>query len=212
MKLNLGCSDDLRGGDWMNVDIAPPSGYGPTGGHRGSMTGPQFQQADLSLPWPWEDSSVDEIYAADIFEHIGDCSHSERESCQKCWPEDARPGMRRHWSGRIHTMNEAWRVLKPGGLLTMICPDAAKGAGQWQDPQHVTPWTPNGLQYFCVDLKPPLKAWDRFRHAYGVIGAFRLRHIDHLRYEDVIGALDGSSVRCEVWKFTAIMQAVKDGQ
>ena len=49
---------------------------------------------------------------------------------------------------RVLLSNELWRVLKPGGILRTECPDAAKGAGQWQVPSHTTPWTPNGLQYF----------------------------------------------------------------
>jgi hypothetical protein len=49
---------------------------------------------------------------------------------------------------RVLLGNESWRALKPGGILRMECPDAAKGAGQWQVPRHTTHWTPNGLQYF----------------------------------------------------------------
>ena len=125
MRLNLGCSDSLRGGEWLNVDIAlgkeavlfgdtkvaqievDPTRRGPDGkgclGTVKSVVAYKFQQADLALPWPWDDSSVDEIYAADIFEHIGDCQHSGDQWCGQCM-EDRRGeylpgrarGFRRH--------------------------------------------------------------------------------------------------------------------
>ena len=157
MKLNIGCSSDARPG-WTNVDLVQPCD----------------QIADLSLPWPWPDSSVEEIYAADIFEHL---------------------------PNRIHTMNEAHRVLAPGGILTLECPDAAKGAGQWQDCTHVSAWTPNGLQYFA-DGSP---AWKRFAKAYGITARFRVLSVRERKYVEMADA-----VQCEVWKFTAVLEAVKD--
>jgi predicted SAM-dependent methyltransferase len=194
MRLNLGCSTDLRGGDWLNVDIVPPD-YDPS-----LENTPQFELADLAFLWPWQDSSVDEIYAADIFEHIGDCSHW-MGNCGICCPGEAeRLITTRHWSGRIHVMNESWRVLKPGGILTMECPDAAKGAGQWQDPTHVTPWTPNGLQYF----QDGSGAHKRFAKAYGITARFKILGISERKYEELAGNL-----RCEVWKFKAFLEAVK---
>jgi predicted SAM-dependent methyltransferase len=205
MRLNLGCSDSLRGGEWLNVDIVEDCIL--------TANGVNYQRADLALPWPWGDSSVDEIYAADIFEHIGDCQHSGDQWCGQCMedrrgeylPGRARGFDERHWSGRIHVMNESWRVLKPGGILRMECPDAAKGAGQWQDPTHVTPWTPNGLQYFA-DNSPAHK---RFAAAYGIMARFKLISCTERKYNEVTPALTGNGVMCEVWKFTAAMEAVK---
>jgi predicted SAM-dependent methyltransferase len=167
MRLNLGSSNDLRGGEWLNVDIATPD----VSGAPDAAT--QFQWADLNQPWPWPESSVDEIYAADIFEHL---------------------------QNRIFTMNQAWKCLKSGGILTMECPDAAKGAGQWQDCTHVTPWTPNGLQYF----QDGSGAHKRFAAAYGITARFELVSCTERNYWELAG-----SVRCEVWKFQAILQAVK---
>jgi hypothetical protein len=97
-------------------------------------------------------------------------------------------------------MNESWRVLKHGGILTMECPDAAKGAGHFQDPTHTTPWTPNGLQYF-VDGSG---AWNRFHDAYGITARFKLLKVSERKYEEMAGA-----VSAEVWKFTAVLEAVK---
>jgi hypothetical protein len=202
MRLNLGCSTDLRGGDWVNVDLVAPK-YSTSGV---PIAGAEFQVADLSLPWPWEDSSVEEIYAADIFEHVGDCDHW-RSDCQRCYTFDGESKFR-HWSGRIHVMNEAHRVLKSGGMLTMECPDAAKGAGHFQDPTHVTPWTPNALQYY-TDGSPAHK---RFAEAYVITARFKVLEVTERRYDEWTGGSlpdHSARVRCEVWKFTARLEAVK---
>jgi len=161
MRLNLGSSDDIKPG-WVNVD-------------RVKLPGVDLVM-DLAEPWQFADSTVDEIYAADIFEHLPD---------------------------RILTMNEAHRVLKPGGILRMECPDAAKGCGQWQDPTHVSAWTPNGLQYF-EDGSP---AHRRFAAAYGITARFKILLLKERKYFDLAGGPGG--LRCEVWKFAAVLEAVK---
>lgn len=104
MKLNLGAADRSIAG-FVSVDIAPPADT----------------IADLAKPWPWEDSSVDEVKALDVVEHIED---------------------------RIHFMNELYRVLKPGAKVTIETPNACKGAGYFQDPTHKSPWVMNSFQYF----------------------------------------------------------------
>ena len=76
MKLNLGAADRAIPG-YLSVDISPPADV----------------IADLSRRWPWLDSSVDEVVAFDVIEHLPD---------------------------RIHTMNELHRVLKPGGWVTLV--------------------------------------------------------------------------------------------
>jgi ubiquinone/menaquinone biosynthesis C-methylase UbiE len=85
------------------------------------ITPPADQIVDLRDPWPWADSSVDEVRAHDVFEHLPD---------------------------RIRTMNELHRVLKPGARATIEVPSATKGAGFAQDPTHCSPWCMNSFQYF----------------------------------------------------------------
>ena len=104
MKLNLGAADRALEG-FLSVDICEPADI----------------VTDLSQPWPWPDSSVDEVAAFDIVEHLPD---------------------------RIHTMNELHRVLKPGGVARIEVPNASRGAGFWQDPTHVSGWCLNSFQYF----------------------------------------------------------------
>lgn len=65
----------------------------------------QFEGVDVVLDagtqvWPWGDNSVDEIFSSHFIEHL--------------------TGIQ-----RVHFVNEAYRVLKPGGKLTMICPSAS---------------------------------------------------------------------------------------
>jgi predicted SAM-dependent methyltransferase len=105
VRLNLGANNDRRPG-YLSVDIAPPADV----------------IADLRERWPWETSSVLEVIAHHIFEHLPD---------------------------RIHTMNELHRVLRPGGRATVIVPSASHGAGYVQDPDHKSPWTMNSFGYFA---------------------------------------------------------------
>ena len=104
MKLNLGCSDRTLPPPWINVDICPPADM----------------IADLSQGWPWADSSVSEVAAFDVFEHLPD---------------------------KKHTLEELYRVLKPSGKATIEVPCAAHGAGAFQDCGHVSYWTGNDFEY-----------------------------------------------------------------
>lgn len=83
------------------------------------------------------DDSVDEVYASHFMEHVP------------------------HGQPLINVMNEAWRVLRPGGTFTMIMPLVGyTGPGgapikqdigwqPWADPTHVSYWwLPEALLYF----------------------------------------------------------------
>lgn len=89
--------------------------------------------------WPIADGAADEVFSSHFMEHI------------------------HRGQPLIHVMNEAWRVLKPSGSFTMICPlvgytDPHTGEPQsnhigwqpWADPTHVNYWWfPEALMYFC---------------------------------------------------------------
>lgn len=104
MRLNLGAADRQIPG-FSSADICPPADF----------------VCDLSQPWPWEDSSIEEIMALDVIEHI---------------------------ENRIHFMNELHRVLKAGARVTIETPNASRGAGYFQDPTHKSPWVLNSFQYY----------------------------------------------------------------
>lgn len=106
-------------------------------------TDENFLKADLRHSWPWADGTVDEIRAWDIVEHLPD---------------------------PIHTMNEIWRVLKPGGYVEIVVP-TTDGPGAWQDPTHVSYWNANSFLYRTAGDAH----YERFKDAYGMKGAFEVR-------------------------------------
>lgn len=84
MKLNLGCGRQRLEG-FVNVDL------------RGSD-----QDVDLSVfPWPWASSSISEILASHVLEHL------EKDAAYRF-------------------IKECWRVLSPGGKLHIAVPDMDK--------------------------------------------------------------------------------------
>lgn len=76
--------------------------------------------ADLNGPWPLADNSVGVIRAHDAIEHLRD---------------------------PIHVMNEAWRVLAPGGFFLIMVPSTS-GPGAWCDPTHVSFWNHLSWRYY----------------------------------------------------------------
>ncbi len=129
-------------------------------------SGLDFELVNLALDWPWLDSSVEHIRAFDVIEHLPD---------------------------KIHTMNEAWRVLKPGGTFEIAVP-TTDGPGAWQDPTHVSFWNRNSFMYF-ENGNPHLV---RFGKAYGIKCAFR-----------VLGTPLLEKVFDGVTKLTIVLAAVK---
>jgi SAM-dependent methyltransferase len=65
--------------------------------------------ADLNGGLPFKDSSLDGVYAYHILEHLDDF---------------------------LGTMNEIWRVCKPGALVFVKVPHAASTFVTWKDPTH----------------------------------------------------------------------------
>lgn len=139
--------------------------------------------ADLGKRWPWDDSSVAAIYAKDIFEHLDNV-------------EAGFGGQR----GQIWAMNEAHRVLRPGGMLELIVPTVS-GPGAFQDSTHINYWTKNQRFYYCAERKSgqwePWPEWTRFHKAYGITALFGVHTWEHVNY-------------CEdSWKVFAKLEALK---
>ncbi len=77
------------------------------------------QLLDLEdLPWPWEDSLVEEIVMHHVLEHLG--------QAPKVF---------------LGVIKELYRVMKPGGVLQIIVPHS-RSDGYLIDPTHVRPITP----------------------------------------------------------------------
>lgn len=135
-RLNIGCGRDYRDG-WINIDISKNC------------------KADLYLdirkdtlmryppvsPIEIRANDVDEIYISGVLEQIGDNDQF------------------------IFAMNECWRALKPGGVMTLVVPDA-RFAIAHQDPMDVRKFT---LQTFDYFLKGNRKH-DLYGSVYGLIG------------------------------------------
>jgi SAM-dependent methyltransferase len=76
-------------------------------------------------PWPTGDRTVEAIRAAHVMEHI----------------PAGEP--------RLAVMNEAHRVLRPGGVFEVRVPNCLSGTwNAWADPTHVSFWCVESFHYF----------------------------------------------------------------
>jgi SAM-dependent methyltransferase len=141
VKLNLGACDRRLPG-FLSVDICPPADV----------------IADLSQPWPWADSSVDEVAAFDVFEHLPD---------------------------KRQTMNELWRVLRNGGRAQIEVPSASKGDGGFCDPTHCSFWTTSDFEYY--EKGNFARERFRGSNYYGVKADFRISGVTETRYRTKFG-------------------------
>ncbi len=110
--------------------------------------------ADLNQGFPFEDHSVDELRAHDFIEHLPD---------------------------RLKTMNEIWRVCKPGAIVDLFVP-SSDGRGAFQDPTHVSFWNINSFLYYSIDSPQYLELC----HRYGFRGAFKIISLDNQEYQDQV--------------------------
>lgn len=106
------------------------------------------QVADLTLGIPLEDDSVDEIRAVDCLEHLPD---------------------------KIYSLNEIWRVLRPGGTAEIVVPSTS-GPGAWMDPTHVSYW--NALSFWYVQDGNPHR--ETLGEAYGIKARFKIEELGEI--------------------------------
>jgi predicted SAM-dependent methyltransferase len=123
MIVDLGCGYNKQGD--IGIDISPLS------------------SADIICnlgfePIPLEDSSVDTAKAGHFIEHVPMHVHYKEDGEWK-----------RH-NPIVFLFNEVYRILKPGGTFEIRVPkwDCQE---MYQDPTHVSVWTPNSFQYFHED-------------------------------------------------------------
>jgi predicted SAM-dependent methyltransferase len=100
----------------------------------------------FSYPWvrssngnPWNNNSVDEIWASHIVEHI---PHEARFS-QSATSTHVNQGRLDGWYAWFY---EAWRILKPGGLIHITSPFGFSNAAM-ADPSHTRYITATSFGY-----------------------------------------------------------------
>lgn len=109
IKLDIGCGKNKKPG-FTGVDI--------------------WEGADIvwdleQFPWPFEDSSVDEIFCSHFIEHTKDL---------------------------VSFANELYRIMKIGGKAEIIAPYYSS-VRAWQDPTHLRAISENTFYYFCKEWR-----------------------------------------------------------
>ena len=132
LRIDLGCGINKPEG-FVGVDIYPGLGVDIV--------------ADISKEFPFSDSSIDELRAHDIIEHLPD---------------------------RINTMNEIWRVCKHGAKVDIRVP-STDGRGAFQDPTHISFWNINSFLYYCNEYPAYLELCRRYGFK-GEFSAIHLEH------------------------------------
>lgn len=128
-KLDLACGQHPREG-FEGVDL-----YAPQAAHKVDL---------LKFPWPWENDSVDELHCSHYIEHIACREVEERDVYQLGdllagkQTIDASSWLPSSYVGQdmmFAFFDEAWRVLKDGGKMTVIAP-CGRSNRAFQDPTH----------------------------------------------------------------------------
>jgi len=102
------------------------------------------------IPWPWVDGHFDEIVAVDVFEHL------------KVDIEE--------W------LSECWRILKPGGQLTLRVPEASSWHAM-ADPTHR-----RLFHWITFDYFDPESQWHKnYGKYYGFAAAGQWWHVQEKR-------------------------------
>jgi predicted SAM-dependent methyltransferase len=119
-----------------------------------------------AIPWPWADDSIDELIAIDVFEHLtlylvdGDYTYQ----AENWW----------WW------LDEAHRIVKPGGQLTMRLP-AWDNPLSYRDPTHQRVFHQQTFTYW----DPCTQMWTDFGRIYGLPS----------RWHNVITARENGDIR-----------------
>lgn len=127
MNLNLGCGK-IRLPGYVGVDI-----------HK-------TESIDLlanlfTFPWPIASESIDALHASHLIEHIPHTVRiRENGRLTPNWDED----------GFFIFFREAWRVLKPGGLFTIIGPSTLTTEA-FRDPTHTRYLDAHTFDYICYE-------------------------------------------------------------
>lgn len=117
-KLNLGCGKDIR-----------PAAEGWVNMDFVKLPGVDPVHDMLDLPWPFPAGHFDHLFASHVVEHI----------------PPRLPGSNR--DAFFLLMEEAWRVLKPGGTMLIETPYYGDDL-KWRDPTHYRVFHRRSMEYF----------------------------------------------------------------
>lgn len=150
MNVNLGCGPYYVNG-WVNLDVVRIGSIRPD--HVVPVMG----------PWPFEDGSVDRLYAGHVLEHIP-------------------------WETIGEVMTEMRRVLKPGGEVCIVGPDIYKVVAMFgTNGGYMLESTFEDDRGF----QPDGDSWAESRHHWNCYGARLVRLLEDHGFNDVtIEALD----------------------
>jgi hypothetical protein len=126
IKLDLGCGLNIKNG-FEGVDF-----FSPNAKHKINL----FQ-----FPWPWEDSSVDELKSEHFLEHIPMTYISKNNSTSEV------PRYSSDQDLLCKFMDECYRILKPNSKFTIIVPSARSNRA-FQDPTHRRFFVAESFYYF----------------------------------------------------------------
>ena len=119
MRLNLGCGFNKRDG-YVNVDI-------------GDHCAPDVVHDLEKAPWPWDDSSIDEIYMSHVLEHLGATT-----------------------AAYFGVLQEMYRVCRHDARITVVVPHP-RHDDFLHDATHVRAATVEGLSMF---LRKNCEEWE----------------------------------------------------
>jgi len=122
VKLDLACGQVPREG-FEGVDL-----YAEQAQHKVDL---------MKFPFPWDDSSVDELWCSHFVEHLP-ARNVENHDFDSRVIVGHLATMRADIIGKdflFAFFDECWRILKPDGVMTVQVPNAFS-AGGFQDPTH----------------------------------------------------------------------------
>jgi predicted SAM-dependent methyltransferase len=139
LRLNIGCGRDYKEG-WINTDISREVKAEAYFDIRTEKIR-SSERTGSEVP----DGAVEQIYISGVLEQIGENEHL------------------------IHAMNECHRVLRKGGVMEVVVPNAQFAVAH-QDPMDVRKFTRGTFPYFIEGMRQHdfygsvygFKGWERF--------------------------------------------------